>query len=966
MYATLKRVLIAFGIGVVLYGLAGFLLVPRFVRSAILDNLESALAVKPTIESVSVNPFTLSLTVNRFTVPDPSGAVAASFEKLYLRFNVFSPLFRAWTFDELRLERPQVRIAILEDRSLNLVGLLRPAIATADSAGKPPAFLVRRLRVVDGTASYEDLTRQPSFRKELLPIQIELKDFTTRRDRRNAYSLNAKSARGEAVTWSGRFSLKPFASDGRIRVEQVQAESIEEMLGGTAPYQVTRGTLALAADYRFDAAETPPRFDLSDMAISIRDLALSDRESGEEAFTAVAIESKDGAVRSDLLDASLGTVNADSAHAVVWMDSTGMTNFERWSQAPADSAAPWITRIALATLQNAEVVYEDRRLDPPAVFQLSQGRVELKGFSSAPGAVVPVSVACALGAGAQVTAEGSLSPSAGSIDLQLYARGFDLWDLQPYLSATTKLDITGGTADAKGRLRFNSTEAAGPRLRFSGDVTSSRFACVDRKVWQEFLSWERLELKGVEYDLEPPRMFAREIVATKPFVRFLIAPDLTNNVQAMAVPPDSVPAAFRRWPGDPDTIPATIQVVRIVGGSMYFADLSLEPTFATGIEALNGTVRDITSSRAAHAVVELAGQVDEGAPARFSGTINPLNGRGVTDLAVTFQNLELTSFTPYAGKFMGYRIQKGAMDLDLRYRVRDRQLSAENRLVMRQLALGEKVASADATTLPVKLAVALLKNRDGAIDLNLPIHGSLDDPAFSVLPVFGNALRDRVADVVASPFKLFGAPFDSGGAEAVIRFPYGSTALDAGAFQKLDAIRKGLADRPGLKLEIEPTGFREGDSLALTDLHMAERLRDGGSAARLKVPEPAMVAAAALRAPAGFTAMEYAQLLASAYASEFGKLPALEKTGGTPAESEDAARVAAASKRLAAMEDRLRSTIRVGPDELSGVAVARARKVRDYLLRDATLTVERVLIVSDKGSRRPDSAGVCVGLTLTD
>ncbi len=401
---------------------------------------------------------------------------------------------------------------------------------------------------------------------------------------------------------------------------------------------------------------------------------------------------------------------------------------------------------------------------------------------------------------------------------------------------------------------------------------------------------------------------------------------------------------------------------------MYFADLSLEPAFATGIEALNGAVRDLSSSRAAHASIDLEGKVDVGAPARLTGTINPLNRRGETAVAMAFQNVDLTTLATYAGKFMGYQIEKGSLDLDLHYEVHDRQLLAENKVVLRQVALGKKVASADATTLPVPFAVALLRNKEGEIDLSLPVHGNLDDPGFSVVPGIMGVLKDWVADVVASPFKVFGAVFDSAGAEPAIRFPYGSAALDSTEVRKLDAIRQGLIDRPGLKLEIEPTGFRQSDSLALVDSRLAERLRRGSAAARSKVPEPAMVAAAALRFPAGFTAMEYAQLLAGAYAAEFGRLPALEKTREKPvnSESEDAALVTAESRRITAMESRLRSTIQIDPGEISGVAAARARKVREYLLRDGTLAAERVTIGDGKGSQRPDSAGVWVGLTLTD
>ncbi len=970
MRAIPKKLLAVLGILLAVYALVGFLLVPRIVRSVLLKNMSQALTTRPTLEKVRCNPFALSLTLKGFRIPDGRGATAVGFDKLYLRFNIFSPFFGAWTLDELRIDKPLVNVAILEDRSLSLLSLVKPQAAPPDTTKPPPVLLVRHLRIADGVASYDDLSRQPEFKKALIPIQIELKDFTTRRDRRNEYSLDAKTDKGETLAWSGRFTLQPFTSEGRLSIGNLQALTIEEFSGGTAPYQFTRGAIDFSADYKVDAAETPARFGLSHMGVAIRDLALADRATGEESIAAAEIETKDGEVRSDLLDANLGSVSVDSLHVLVWMDSTNTTNLQRWSQTPPDTAAPWTTRMTVAAIGRGEVEFQDRRFTPPPSLQFHETRAELKSYSSAPGTIVPFSAACSTGTGGRVNAVGSLIPSAGSVDAQAQLDDFDLKQLQPFVSQMAHLEISGGTLSGKGRLRMNAFGAAGPMLRYTGDIASSRFASVDEKIRQPFLSWERLDLKDLEYDMEPSRIFAREIVAKKPFVRFVIAPDMTSSVQSIAIPPDSLPPAFRPKPDQPDTIPAVIQSIQVVDGSMYFADFSLTPNFATGIEQLNGSIKELSSAQAAHAVMDLQGKVDEYAPVFFAGTMNPLNDRGVTDVTAKFENIELTTFSPYSGKFMGYRIEKGKLDLDLHYFIQDRKLKAENKILVRQLTLGEKVQSPDATSLPVKFAIALLKDKNGDINLNLPVHGDLDDPKFSVFPIVMKVLVQLVIKAVTSPFKLFGAIFGGDDEEVApaIRFPYGSAALDTTEVRKLDAIHQGLVDRPGLKLEIEQAGQRERDSLAVVDIRFRQRLREAGIAVGpAKTPEPSMVAAAATRETFGYSASEYAQALSNAYVAQFGKLPSLEKvqSKGTKGSGIDPAVLQAEDRRLAGMEDRVRSALRVTPDEVSGIAVERARSVQGYLLRDTTVTAERVFIVANKDSYRPDSAGVRVGLTLT-
>src|SRR5262249_30998893 len=177
-----------------------------------------------------------------------------------------------------------------------------------------------------------------------------------------------------------------------------------------------------------------------------------------------------------------------------------------------------------------------------------------------------------------------------------------------------------------------------------------------------------------------------------------------------------------------------------------------------------------------------------------------------------FKNIELTTFTPYSGKFMGYRIERGKLDLDLKYAIQDRQLKADNKILMHQFTLGDKVDSKDATHLPVKFAIALLKDKDGNIDLDLPVHGSLDDPQFSVMKIVLKILTQLVVKAVTSPFKLFGAIFGGDGAESApaIRFPYGSAALDTTEIAKLVAIQKGLAGGRAVMLEIEQAGGGAG------------------------------------------------------------------------------------------------------------------------------------------------------------
>ncbi|HET9252495.1 MAG TPA: DUF748 domain-containing protein, partial [Candidatus Eisenbacteria bacterium] len=616
MTPKLKTILLSLGVALVVYALAGFLLAPRLVRSILLENLGKTLTTTPTLEAVRVNPFALSLTLRGFAIPEPGGKSgvppAVAFDELHLRASILSPFYRAWTLDELRLEKPSVNAAILEDRTLSLFRLLREQPASGDStSGEPPAVLVRQLRIADGSLAFEDRSRKQPLRKSLIPIQIELRDFTTRKDRENGYSFLARTERQEELEWRGSFTMRPFTSEGTLRVGNLQALTLEDFLGPENPYQFTAGTIDFAAKYKVDASRAPVKTGLHDMAVTIRGLAMTHRETGEEAISAASIQTRGGAVDALALQANLGQVVANGARIRLWMDESGKTNLQRWSRPPADSAAPsWITLIPRLEATGAELTFQERRIDPPVEIHVHGARVEMDGYSTKYGTVSPLSVACSLGTSGWAEAQGHFTSGTAATDLEVAMRDLDVRDLEGYIAPFSRIDLIRGTVGARGRFLWNSLGPGGPMLRFKGEVSSARFASLDGRHKKELLSWDRLEVKELEYDYAPSRVRIREIATVKPYIRFIIAPDMTTNLQGLQVPPDSLPVAFRPTSAPRDTMPVEIGVLKVQDGSMYFADLSLTPNFGTGIVGMNGTIRELSSAQAAHAAIDLTGKVD--------------------------------------------------------------------------------------------------------------------------------------------------------------------------------------------------------------------------------------------------------------------------------------------------------------------------------------------------------------------
>jgi hypothetical protein len=251
-------------------------------------------------------------------------------------------------------------------------------------------------------------------------------------------------------------------------------------------------------------------------------------------------------------------------------------------------------------------------------------------------------------------------------------------------------------------------------------------------------------------------------------------------------------------------VPIEIARVRVVDGSMNYADYTFQPHFATGILGLNGSITGLSGRPDARAIVQLDGAVDRYAPVTIRGQVNYFAPFPFTELAISFHNIELTTFSPYSGKFAGYRIDRGKLSLDMSYHIADRRLDASHHVVIDQLELGDRVESPDALAIPVKLAVALLKDRDGVIDLELPVTGSIDDPTFALGEVLWKVFRNLLVKAVTSPFALLGSLGGAGAGEELqfVDFAPGSAALDPLNAAKLGKLRQALASRPALQLDV--------------------------------------------------------------------------------------------------------------------------------------------------------------------
>jgi len=648
--------------------------------------------------------------------------------------------------------------------------------------------------------------------------------------------------------------------------------------------------------------------------------------------------------------------------------------------------APWQIRLQDLALDGGRLRWTDAAVPatsatepaPALRAELSGLRLRLQGLAwPAPGgarATLPrLQLAARLGA--PVARGASLADSA-SIDWNgrfglapLQAQGrlrlqrLPLHLFAPYAGAALPVALRHADAGFQGEIQARDS-AAGWQVSTGGDLQINELLVHARPTAGDaadpgstLLSWQSLALQGLDLALAPPakpRLLVREATLNDFYSRLDITEQGHFNLQDVAAtPPDAAasgaagaaavaapPAASAPPAGAPvaDAWPIDLDLgsTQLRNGRIDFSDHFIRPNYSARLTELNGQIGRLRSGTREMARISLRGRAADTALIDISGQLNPTAKPLALDIRAKATDLELAPLSPYAGKYAGYAIERGKLSMDVAYKIDDDgKLQASNQVILNQLTFGDKVDSPSATQLPVLLAVALLKDRHGVIDINLPVSGSVNDPQFSVGGIVWKLILNLLGKALTAPFALLAG----GGSDdlSLVEFQPGTARFSDSGRQSLAKVATALADRPGLTMTVTGAAdpAAERDALQRTALderlqaeHRRQLLRSGAAPA-------AGAAASAPVEPAPLPADERARLLKSLYQQT--ALPnkprnALGLLRDLPP---------------AEMETLLLASVRVTEDSARELALQRGLAVRDALIT-AGLPSERLFLAAPK------------------
>jgi uncharacterized protein involved in outer membrane biogenesis len=870
--------------------------------------------------------------------------------------NVFA---RTAAIKSVKVQGLEISVHRQPDGGFNVANLIEAPAQPAASSPKPKPeakkdatpfnYQVDELLLETGTLDFADRSTPKPYQTQLENIRIHVKKLNNKPGEKSFIDVSFDSKAKEHVDYSASFQLAPsLMIDGKFDIKDFRLGSLFPYYDEVLNLEIRQGLLDLTGSHIVEEGEKESKITVSELNAAFRSLQLHLPGKAEPLWRVPALVIKDANIDLNKRAITIAGFTSQGAMGAVEREADGAINyarlFKRAGQAapskPSETQTPWQVTARNIALNRFRMVFDDKSLPTPAKIVISDLSLRQENFSTARNSRSKLALQAKINNG-QVRLTGTASADPVMVQVQLDGRDIDLAPLQPYLENQVNFILTGGRLGTKGNFVFDASAQAPAKVTYGGELAVSDFAIVENTASQDLLKWKLLTLGGVQLALNPLQLRIDEIDLAEFYSRLVLGADGKLNLQNLAIEKaetsDTQPVQRTAKETEASTSPpaaatsgerVSIGKISLRDGNINFSDFFVKPNYSANLTGVQGTISELKPE--APGDLALEAKLDGYAPVDIRGKINPVAEDLFMDIKAKASEIELSRFTPYSAKYVGYGIEKGQLTFDVAYKLEKRKLDAQTQFILNQLTFGEKIPSPTATTLPVTLAVALLKDRNGVIDVGLPISGSLDDPQFSIGGIVWRIIVNIITKAVTAPFALLGAAFGGGGAElSYIEFEYGRASLSQTAEAKIKTLATAMTNRPALKLEI--TGRAE----PAADLEGLKRVSIENKVRAQKFKELARQGAAPQSVEeVQVTKDEYERFLRAAYDAESFPKPrnivGLAKTLPVPE-----------------MENLMLKHASVSDDDVLALANRRAQTVRDRLL-GAKISADRLFIVAAK------------------
>lgn len=884
---------------------------------------------------------------------DQNDAPLVDLPAFAIDFDGIDPIAGTATIQDIKAYGLEVHLDRSRAGEINLANLIEAPAQSANAEAKKPAsafvYHVGEILLESGKVFFTDETLQHPYKTRLDNVRLDVKELSNELEKKATAELTFQSEAKEKFAYSADVQLTPLVINGKFDIKGFRIAPLYPYYESVVNLEARSGLLNLTGSHSLVETDKKLSLKFSDLDAAFQNLRLYFAGKPEPLWRVPSLEIKDTNIDVDKRTIAIGAFESQAGNGSIEREPDGTINYARLFKTTSaaeppenpDEQGPWHVTAQRVNLRRYRVVFDDKALATPAKIVVSDLSWRQEHFSNAKNARSKITLQAKINDRGTVRLTGSVGtfPLGGKLDIE--AKDIDLRPVQPYLESQINILLTAGRLAAKGSVNFEAGDKGSLKASYQGDLQVTDFASVEKPSSQDLLTWKSLDLDQIDFNAEPIKLRVNEINLAGFYSRLILNADGKTNLQNLMVrktgakDSGSAPPPQAETPAQPSAGPASpekeisIGKITLKDGNINFSDFFIKPNYSANLMAVEGTISELKPE--APGDVDLSAKLDNYAPVEIKGKINPIAKELYLDIVADAKDIELSPLSPYSGKYVGYDIEKGKLSFNVKYRLQNRKLEAQNQFILNQLTFGNKVESPTATKLPVLLAVALLKDRNGVIDVNLPISGSLDDPQFSVGGIILRIVLNIIKKAVTAPFALIGNMFGGGGEElSFVDFDYGRATLTPQAEAKLKTITTAIINRPALKLEITAHVDPVRDREALRKVSVERKIkaqkfkelaRQGGA--------PASIDDVQIKKD------EYARYLKAAYGAENFSKPR---------------NILGFAKDLPVpeMEALMLKYTRITDDDLRALANRRAQAVQNRILAGGQVSPDRVFVLAPK------------------
>ncbi len=740
---------------------------------------------------------------------------------------------------------PEFNIERNENGDLNLLAFI-PAISPSpeenDQKATAFALSLEDLEIRDAVIGLKDFSNKTPFETTISPLNLTITRLKAGEAISGEFQANFKTLFDETFESKGEFQTGPVKAKGSLTMGNFLLNRYAPYYENRVGFDIREGALTLSLGFEMSKDENENRIMVTSREFLIHSLSILDRKAKEEIINIPELNISGSTVDITNQKIETGAITARNGKLLVKRDKKGLINIseallpeikpgeknikaadqteKQPETADATPVPPWSVTLNSFDASGFNLFFSDLTVADTVNIELSDISLKAEGLQNFGDGKGKFSTLMKWGKDGIIDISGDVNPLNMSAGLNINLEKIDIETFQPYFGETVKISVTEGDINAKGQLLVDMKQKSGKHLEFKGEASVTGFSSRDKKIEEDFFNCNSLYLTGLDISLFPVEISAKEISLTDFYSRIIVSE--SGELNLVSIYKSDAPENTISGKAGHQTTPSSekpdinIEKITLQGGNIDFSDYLTKPNFKAGMKEIAGSLTGVSSEEHSRAKLHLQGVHSSSSPLEILGDVNLLAKKKFAEINVSFKNIDLSGFTPYSSKYLGYKIEKGKLILDLKYMIDGNVLKSENRARFDNFELGEKVDSEHATSLPISLAVSLLKNRKGQIDLDLPVEGKLDDPEFKVGPIILKMIGNIILKVITSPFSVIGSMFGGGGEElGYSEFEFGEAAVREADHGKINKLAVILEEKPSIKLEIQGVYNLSRDAEAL-------------------------------------------------------------------------------------------------------------------------------------------------------